>query len=176
MESAAVRDIGEASVYVGMCSRALCAGYFLTRYGRLRCTKTISQNRLLRVLCYPLTRCVQRRPCSIEKLIMFLCLSCPCTISHRTKEPCSTPQGAVEGRQEGEPCCCCRGGCQGSCEGNLGVTDARCFIIARYLYHAFKVAIKGFSKRFKKKRDETIEPWVDERGPCVRNLLLAPTN
>jgi hypothetical protein len=105
-------------------------------------------------------------------------LSCSCTISHGTKEPRSTPQGPMEGRQEGEPCCRSRGGSQGSCKGgggDLAVADARCFVIARYLYHAFKVAIKGFSKE--KGAREMREPWGatgGERGPCVRNLLLVP--
>jgi len=78
-----------------------------------------------------------------------------CTISHGTKEPCSTPQGPMEGRQEGEPCCCCRRGCQGSYKGGgLAVADPCCFVIARYLYHAFKVAIEGLFKRVKKRGNE----------------------
>ena len=58
VESAAVRDIGEASVYVGTYLRATCMGYSLIRCDRLRCTKTVSQNRLLCVVRNPLTRCV----------------------------------------------------------------------------------------------------------------------
>lgn len=83
----------------------------------------------------------------------------------------------MEGRQESEPCRRCRGGSQGSCEGDdLAVADACCFIIARYLYHAFKVAIRRF---FEAERDRSIlfhqgESRVGKRGPCVRNLLLVP--
>ena len=86
----------------------------------------------------------------------IFCLSCPRPISHGTKEPCSTPQGAMEGRQEGEPCCCSRGGGQSSRKGDdLGVADGCFFVVARYLYHAFEVAIK---KLLKKIGDETTEP------------------
>lgn len=79
-----------------------------------------------------------------------ICLSCSRTISHRAKEPRPTPQGPMEGRQKGEPCCCCRGGSQGSHKGggdDLAVAGARCFVVARYLYHAFKVAIERFFQR-----------------------------
>lgn len=55
------------------------------------------------------------------KLMRFFCgPSRPRTISHGTKEPCSTPQSPMEGRQEGEPRRCCRGRSQGSFEGGGG--------------------------------------------------------
>jgi len=97
--------------------------------------------------------------------------SCPCTISRGAKESCSAPQGAMEGRQEGEPCCCCRGGSQGSCKGDLGVADGCCFFVARYLYHASEVAIKNHWKKNEMKRLSHGSPRgvVGERGPCVRN-------
>lgn len=66
----------------------------------------------------------------------------------------------MEGRQEGEPRCCRRRGCQGSCEGDdLGVAHGCYFVTARYLYHAFQVAIRMAFER-KKERGETKEPWI----------------
>ena len=68
VESAAVRDIGEASVYVGMCSRVMCVGHVLIRYDRLRCAKAVSQNRLLRVVRHPLTRYIfGNGPCGWQR-------------------------------------------------------------------------------------------------------------
>jgi hypothetical protein len=175
VESAAVRDISEASVYVGMYSPVAFVGHFLMPYDRLPCTKTVSQNCLLCVVRYPLAWCVPDANDCLRSSRSAFCSSCPCTISRWAEEPCSTSQGPMEGRQESESCSCCRGGSQGGCKGDSAIADARCFVIARYLYHAFKDTIKRFlitvkgGMKLMKQRAWTgvITEWASEVRACA---------
>jgi small subunit ribosomal protein S26e len=61
VESAAVRDISEASIYTGALSRLLLAYYNLIPSRRVRRAQALPQNRLLRLVRHSLARYVYRK-------------------------------------------------------------------------------------------------------------------
>lgn len=79
VESAAVRDISEASVYSGAVPFCFCFVLWsrLSAIGvcRIRYSKTLHQNRILRIVCHPLTWCVG--PTSVASLGFHVFCSCP---------------------------------------------------------------------------------------------------
>ncbi len=59
VESAAIRDISEASVYPGALLHPFFLFCGLDRMQRIFYSQAVYQNRILRVVRHPLTRCVE---------------------------------------------------------------------------------------------------------------------
>jgi hypothetical protein len=75
VESAAVRDISEASIYTGALSRLLLAYYNLIPSRRVRRAQALPQNRLLRLVRHSLARYVYRKHELPSKLTIIAQLS-----------------------------------------------------------------------------------------------------
>lgn len=139
VESAAVRDISEASIYQGASPFSNpAAQYAQSIPSRIRYPETVHQNLLLCLMCYPLARYV------LIRLSIFLvtnpAISRPCTFARGPQEPCPSPTSKVEGRKESQPCCRRRRGCQSrSCRRKgmsyaITLPYALYYVVARHAY------------------------------------------
>jgi hypothetical protein len=126
VESAAVRDISEASIYPGASVATfdpIIPLLALDVY-RVRDPEALPQNRLLCLVRYSLSRCVAHHFCCYDWLMHISPLSSrPCALARGSAQPCSSASCPVEGWQEGQPCC--RRGRGGEAEGCCGRCCAR---------------------------------------------------
>lgn len=134
VESAAVRDIQEASVFTGEWT----ALFFVLRiesdalYSLVLSEYTIPKLYIKIAYCVSCAIHSHGTPFPSNSICPWRIQSnwsndnsCPCPISRGSPQPCSSPSRPMEGWQEGPPCCrCCRGGRQE--QGlNLSLSDFR---------------------------------------------------
>lgn len=100
VESAAVRDISDASIYPGAFEDLSISRISLIFIHRICCTKTVSQDRILCILCHSFTWCVLYSALAFHLIVDLITSSRSCTIYDRTKEPSSTSTSPMEGWKE----------------------------------------------------------------------------
>jgi len=157
VESAAVRDISEASVYPGAILRP---SYPYGRHSLLMTTSEYVIPKLYIKIAYCVS-CAIHSHGAYPQVVLSLRVvtlsipSCTCTITRRPPQPRPSPTYPVERWKESEPCSCCCRGCQGSCSrkgmklSGLVILCCFCSCVPFFCIHLSNSSFRDYTVRMK---------------------------